>query len=73
MPERTEIGYFETRVPITIGREPEVGIAWQACCPDLGLCALGETPREATDSLLKFINKRKIVGRASVSIPEGLA
>lgn len=66
----SEVGYFEARMPITIARETEVGIAWEACCEPLGLCAVGQTQREAADNLMTFINKRGVVGRGHVTVKE---
>lgn len=39
-------------MPITVEREPEVGIAWIASVVDLGRSALGKTPREAVENLV---------------------
>lgn len=43
-------------MPLTVQREPEVGIAWEACVVDLGRCALGATPREAIENLLGHLD-----------------
>lgn len=40
---------------ITCEREPEVGIAWMACVTELGRCALGKTPKEAGETLLRTL------------------
>jgi hypothetical protein len=60
------IGHYETRLPITIGREPEVGIAWEACCGDQ--CALGKTPHDAVEGLLAGLRRRGIEGHAEVDL-----
>jgi hypothetical protein len=47
-------------MPITVEREPEVGIAWVASCVDLGRSALGGTPREAVENLVSHLDRLEI-------------
>lgn len=58
-----EVGWFEGRSPITVRREPEVGIMWQAEAEHFGQAALGKTPDEACRNLLKALSGRGIPGR----------
>lgn len=61
------VGYVEPKpLPVVVRREPEVGIAWEACCDAFGLCALGKTPGEAADNLGKALRKRGLVGIVNV-------
>jgi hypothetical protein len=60
--EATVVGTVEPKpLPVTVRREPEVGIAWEACCDAFGLCALGRTPGEAADNLGRALKKRGLV------------
>lgn len=48
-------------LPIIVRRESEVGIAWEACVEELGLCALGKTPGQAADALGNAMRSRGLV------------
>jgi hypothetical protein len=57
-----EVGWFEGRSPITVRREIEVGIMWEAIAKHFGQAALGKTPHEAVKNLIEALNERGIVG-----------
>lgn len=62
------IGYFEPLpLHLTVEREPDSGIAWMACCKQLSLCAIGDTPSEAGENLLNAIADRGIAGRGYIT------
>lgn len=61
------VGHVEPRpLPVTVQREPEVGIAWEATCAELGLSALGGTPGEATANLGNALRKRGLADLINV-------
>lgn len=63
----TVVGSVEVKpLPVTVRREPEVGIAWEACCDELGICAMGRSPGEAADNLGKALHKRGLVELVNV-------
>ena len=53
-------------LPVVVRREPEVGQAWEACCDELGICALGATPGEAAANLGDALRKRGLVDVVNV-------
>lgn len=65
--EQSVIGHVECKpFPITVQREPEVGIAWEATVAELGLSALGHTPGEAATNLGEAMRKRGLVDLVNV-------
>ena len=63
---QVEVGRFVSETPIMLGKEREVGVSYEASAPTFGLSALGATPREALDGLMRFINERGINGQGKV-------
>jgi hypothetical protein len=60
---QTEVGWFEARTPITVGREPEVGIMWLAESKAHSRGALGKDPREAVRNLFGALSADGIGGQ----------
>jgi hypothetical protein len=58
-----EVGWFEGRSPITVRPEIEVGSAWEATAEHFNQAALGATPEEAVDNLIRALHGRGISGR----------
>lgn len=61
------VGSVETKpLPVTVRREPEVGIAWEASCDDLHMAAMGRSPGEAVANLGKALERRGLVAVVNV-------
>lgn len=60
------IGHFRP-TPLAIVCECERSGVWKACCKELGLCALGRTPKEAGLALAGFITERGMGGNGSLN------
>jgi hypothetical protein len=58
-----EVGWFEGRSAISVRREIECGLVWEAIAEHFGQAALGKTPHEAVKNLLMALNDRGIPGR----------